>query len=411
MKTIMASQPPIDPKLDDINSSTDESQDEYDEDSKVGKDEDNSDKDSNDELPDDDKNGEDKSNDNSIDENNECDSNDGKIEENSNNTDGSANDDSSDDEKSHEVPSINLNSSTNISDGKATTANDTPTSKNTKELETIEKKTTSKPKLQASDKHNEDDGKTNKVPKAVVEDDASTEDQKLKEAKKKKEVKKNLKKETIKKNKKKVPKNTSDEDLMDEFNIQPLDQDDSFMNPPESIKKQGKHNVKNFQKRRPKDFHPDQDEEKNVSKGFSVTSLNNQISFIAIGETAKTQHDEKMYGIKPCGLYPSCSNIFRGGEDIGLVKIISPDHHVNHGKQAWACWYHCDASCKGLEIQIQEKVEVKETPKNQKTAKKTSELTGAPVKKAPNLPKELVDTEANPDAKTKLEDRLAADDI
>ena len=124
-------------------------------------------------------------------------------------------------------------------------------------------------------------------------------------------------------------------------------------------------------------------------------SLNTQISFFAIGETAKTNHDDKLFGIKPCGLYPSCSNILRGGEDIGLVKVISPDHHVNVGQQAWACWYHV----------------VKDTPKYQKTAQKTPEVIWAPVKKAPNFVKETVDAEANPDAKTKLEDRLAADDI
>ena len=113
-----------------------------------------------------------------------------------------------------------------------------------------------------------------------------------------------------------------------------------------------------------------------------------------------------MFGIKPYGLYPSCSNILHGGEDIGFVKVISPDHHVNVRKQAWACWYHVKASCKGLELQNQEKVEVKDTPKNQKTAKKTPGVIWAPVKKAPNFAKETADSEANPNAKTELEDRL-----
>ena len=157
--------------------------------------------------------------------------------------------------------------------------------------------------------------------------------------------------------------------------MEPLAHDDSFLNPPVSSKRIGKHTVSNFQKRRSKDLHPSPEEIKTSNPKCVATCLNNQITFEAIGETAKHKHDEKRYGTKPCGLYPHCANLHYGGEDIGLAKILSPKQHGNCGKKVWICWFHCEASINGIETQIQEKHVVKETPKHGKT--KRTEVTAA----------------------------------
>ena len=129
------------------------------------------------------------------------------------------------------------------------------------------------------------------------------------------------------------------------------------------------------------------------------------ISFVAVGQTAKCKHDHSHYGDKPCALYPYCSNVFRGGEDIGLVKIISPEFHANAEEDSWACWYHCQASLDGIEVQNQAKHDVKVTPKPTKPKKASS---AAPVKKplANQTTKKKANHEGSPDAKAKLEDKL-----
>ena len=44
------------------------------------------------------------------------------------------------------------------------------------------------------------------------------------------------------------------------------------------------------------------------------------------------------------------SNIFHGGEDIWLDKIISPDFHANLNEQTWVCYYHVDVALNGIEV-------------------------------------------------------------
>ena len=138
----------------------------------------------------------------------------------------------------------------------------------------------------------------------------------------------------------------------------------------------------------------------------SATSLNNRISFVAVGETAKCKHDNIQFGDKPCALYPVCSNVFRGGEDLGLVKILSPEFlaNVKEEDSSWACWYHCQASLDGIEVQTQAKHDVKVTPKLPKTKKAT---TDAPVKKPlTQSSKKRIGNDGSPDARTKLAGKL-----
>ena len=104
-------------------------------------------------------------------------------------------------------------------------------------------------------------------------------------------------------------------------------------------------------------------------------------------------------------MYPVCSNIFRGQEDIGLVKIISPDFHANLNEESWACFYHVDASLNGIEVQTQAKFVVKDTTKTNKS-KKVTDITAAPAKKSNQPNKPRFDAEHSPDAKSKLETKL-----
>ena len=60
--------------------------------------------------------------------------------------------------------------------------------------------------------------------------------------------------------------------------------------------------------------------------------------------------------------------MFRGGEDIALVHVTSPEFHEKFEKETWVCFYHADASMNGQEKQLQKKLdkESQETPKQSK---------------------------------------------
>jgi hypothetical protein len=167
---------------------------------------------------------------------------------------------------------------------------------------------------------------------------------------------------------KKTRENDEDLDAMEELGIEELEDEDSFMNPPEI--KIGKHTVKNFTKRRSQDAQPSK-AQNYKNRNFTATSLNNQIFFIAVSETAKTEHDANEHGTKPCGLHPYCSNLLKGGESIAKVFVISPDFHKYYEKECWGCAHHADASIEGLELQIQKKNDAKETPKAEDNPKPT----------------------------------------
>ena len=175
--------------------------------------------------------------------------------------------------------------------------------------------------------------------------------------------------------------------LEKEFSMEPLDADDSFMNPPTVHMKIGKNLVKNYEKRRTKDAQPIDSSPKEI---FVTTSLNNQIFFTAVGEQARRKHDESTLGIKPCGLHPYCSNMFRGGEDIALVMINSPEFHDKFEKKTWVCYYHAKASMEGQEIQTQTKVDenTQATPKNTKLGTEAeTAAVGAPKRKNKDVDK------------------------
>ena len=238
----------------------------------------------------------------------------------------------------------------------------------------------------------------------MIEKEAEDNDKKTKKDKKDKlEKTKNEKKKKSKKTK------LADDDLMKDLQIEALNDDDSFMNPPASVKTVGKFQVKNFSTRTSKDPAPEPAELKYANKKPAATCLNNKISFVALAEPRKTKHDHANWGDRPCALYPVCSNIFRGQEDIGLVKIISPDFHAKLDEECWACWYHVEASLTGIEIQTQAKFAIKDTPKNIKS-KKVSDVQAAPAKKLTQPIKPKFDPEHSPDAKTKLETKLDAND-
>lgn len=89
---------------------------------------------------------------------------------------------------------------------------------------------------------------------------------------------------------------------------------------------------------------------------------------------------------------------------MGLVKILSPEFHANVKEDSWACWYHCQASLDGIEVQTQAKHDVKVTPKLTKSKKAT---TDAPVKKPLTQPtKQRIGNDVAPDARTKLAGKL-----
>ena len=126
------------------------------------------------------------------------------------------------------------------------------------------------------------------------------------------------------------------------------------------------------------------------NRNFAVTILNEQISFIAVAEKYRAKHDEKKYGTRPCGLYPTCSSMFKGGEDISKVFVISPEHHQSYDKETWACHFHTEASMEGQEVQTVKTqsttAEAVETPAKD-DAEEGAETPPAPVKTKPKGPK------------------------
>ena len=167
----------------------------------------------------------------------------------------------------------------------------------------------------------------------------------------------------------------------DDEDLDALDDDDSFLNPPTISKKIGKNIIENFEKRRSRNAAPPHRLLRNTSNN-TATVFNNQITFLAVRGTARATHDWDKYGTKPCGLHPYCSNVLKGGEDIGLLYIVSPAFHPSYEDNCWCCWYHAEASIDGIEVQTQKKVPVASTPKNVRSARTSSKLTNAPIKKS-----------------------------
>ena len=181
---------------------------------------------------------------------------------------------------------------------------------------------------------------------------------------------------TIKKPSKKLPVPFKDGEELDELN-----EDDSFLNPPTTTMKIGKNLISNYVKKTSRDAAPPRNL-RNSNTNNTVTVFNNQITFTAVRGSAKTTHDYDKYGTQACGLHPYCSNKLQGGEDIGLLYIISPVFHPNYEKNAWCCYYHAKASIDGIEVQTQKKALVTSTPKTSKVARTGADLTNAPMKKS-----------------------------
>ena len=79
-----------------------------------------------------------------------------------------------------------------------------------------------------------------------------------------------------------------------------------------------------------------------------------------------------------------------------MQKIINPiqskpDFHPSYERNCWCCWYHCEASLKGIEVQTQKKALVSSTPRTTRTEKQGKDLTSAPVKKTSKKPKNKAD--------------------
>ena len=155
--------------------------------------------------------------------------------------------------------------------------------------------------------------------------------------------------------------------------------DDSFNNLiPVSDAIIGRNKVKNFESKT-SIIPPPTDVVKYCNKNAVVTTLNSRISFLAMGETARQKHDVGKFGMKACGLSPVCSNINRGGEDIGYVYVCPPTNsfHKYYEKKCWVCWYHTQASLDGHHVQTQRVHVPTDTPKNQKPKEP---LPNAPIK-------------------------------
>jgi hypothetical protein len=181
---------------------------------------------------------------------------------------------------------------------------------------------------------------------------------------------------TIKKPSKKLPVPFKDGEELEE-----LSEDDSFLNPPTTTMKVGKNLISNYDKKTSRDAAPPRNL-RNSNTNNTVTVFNNQITFTAVRGSAKTTHDYDTYGTQACGLHPYCSNKLQGGEDIGLLYIISPLFHPNYEKNAWCCYYHAKASIDGIEVQTQKKALVTSTPKTSKVARTGADLANAPMKKS-----------------------------
>ena len=164
-----------------------------------------------------------------------------------------------------------------------------------------------------------------------------------------------------------------------------FDGDNSFDIIPTSSRRRGRKLVTNFNNLKPKNKTLKKTKAMRYSnRNFAVTILNEQVSFIAISEERKSTHDVDTFGVRPCGLYPACSNLLRGGEDISKVFIISPEHHKNYEAEAWACMYHAEASIKGEEIQTQV---TKPEDDDAETPAKKEVATKVPVPPAPTKSK------------------------
>ena len=174
----------------------------------------------------------------------------------------------------------------------------------------------------------------------------------------------------------------SQEEDQDNSASKALAADDSFDTIPTSTRRRGKKNVTNSTLTKPKSSQPSSKALRYSNRNYAVTILNEQVSFIVVAEKYRSKHDVVKYGIRPCGLYPTCSNLFRGGEDIAKVIVISPDHHKSYEEETWACFYHAEASIQGQEVQTQGSTT---TDDDETPAKKTTEDEGeinppAPVK-------------------------------
>ena len=134
----------------------------------------------------------------------------------------------------------------------------------------------------------------------MIEKEAEDNDKKTKKDKKDKlEKTKNEKKKKSKKTK------LADDDLMKDLQIEALNDDDSFMNPPASVKTVGKFQVKNFSTRTSKDPAPEPAELKYANKKPAATCLNNKISFqlltqakFAIKDTPKNIKSKKVSDVQ-----------------------------------------------------------------------------------------------------------------
>ena len=166
---------------------------------------------------------------------------------------------------------------------------------------------------------------------------------------------------------------------------------------PYSLQKVGENIVKNFAKRGNRHAAPpSRPLRNNNSNSNTVTILNQKISFIAVRDATKTPHDGEEFGTRPCGLSPYCNQKWTGGEDIGMVKVISPDFHPKFEEDCWVCWVHTEASLAGMEAQtqVQDKVLTTSTPKNARTKRSGTALTNAPMKKSAKKSKPIAETEA-----------------
>ena len=151
-----------------------------------------------------------------------------------------------------------------------------------------------------------------------------------------------------------------------------INSDDSFNNLiPSSSQIKGRKIIKNFENKSKNSVAPAR-ALRYSNKDFVVTCLNEQISFIAVNAKSVAKHDGATYGIKPCRLFPYCSEMFKGGEDIALVYIVSPVGHQYYEEECWVCEIHARASMNGEEVQIIQKLIANDThtPKN-KTKQET----------------------------------------
>ena len=188
--------------------------------------------------------------------------------------------------------------------------------------------------------------------------------------------------------------------------------DDSFNNIlPVSDNLIGRNTVKNFEDKKNHIKKPIEAVNES-NKDFSVTTLNKRISFFAVGRKARQNHDVSRFGVKPCGLQPFCSNILRGGEEIGLAYICAPtsNYHKYFERNTWVCWYHCQASIDGHHVQTQCVNKEAVTPNDKKTKEpEQAAPTKAPLTKdGPANDAKNAATEPEKSSRINLEERLNA---